>query len=165
MFQRKNNLQGFTLIELMIVMTIVSLLMGMVGPLAMNSLEKADAKQEMLSIKNWLRKVSYRAFTTGQTHRIQLSGKRVILYAELDEENPIEDKTLKSLSFKPQWLYYNNKGFVTPEVLEGTYRGKLLSINLNTWVNGEVEQLDLPSIEQPKANNNPNQRIAQYNDL
>jgi prepilin-type N-terminal cleavage/methylation domain-containing protein len=139
------NQQGFTLIELMIVMTIVALLTAMVGPLAMNSVDKAQAKQEMLSIKNWLRKVSYRAFTTGQAHTIQLSGNRVILYAGSLENSPIEDKTLTSLFFKPQRLNYTPKGFITPEVLEGTYRGKVLSINLNTWVNGEIEPLDLPN--------------------
>jgi prepilin-type N-terminal cleavage/methylation domain-containing protein len=146
---RLRKQQGFTLIELMIVMSIVSLLTAIVGPLAINSLDKAQAKQEMLSIKNWLRKVSYRAFTTGQAHTIQLSGKRVILYAGSVENSPIENKTLTSLSFKPQRLSYSPKGFITPEVLEGTYRGKVLSINLSTWVNGEIKPLDLPSIDLP----------------
>lgn len=130
--------KGFTLIELMIVMSIVALLMAMVGPLAINSLEKAQAKQEMLSVKNWLRKISYRAFTTGQQHVVRLSGKNIILYVKGREKTLIEDKTFESLFFQPQELNYNTKGFVMPDKLVGTYRDKQLIINLNEWVNGEV---------------------------
>jgi prepilin-type N-terminal cleavage/methylation domain-containing protein len=70
------NIKGFTLIELMIVMAIVSLLLGLVGPLAINNLEKANAKQELLTIKNWLTKISYRAFHTGKEHILKLSVKK-----------------------------------------------------------------------------------------
>ena len=48
---------GFTLIELMVVMAIVALLLTMVGPLAISAVDKANAKQEMLTMKNWLKKV------------------------------------------------------------------------------------------------------------
>jgi len=128
--------KGFTLIELMIVMSIVALLMGMVGPLAINSVEKAQAKQEMLTVKNWLRKVSYRAFTTGQVHIVKLSGKNVKLYILGQEQNLIEDKLFESLFFQPQTLNYSKKGFVTPEFVAGSYRGKPLTLDLKRWVNG-----------------------------
>jgi prepilin-type N-terminal cleavage/methylation domain-containing protein len=133
---------GFTLIELMIVMSVVALLMGMVGPLAINSLEKAEAKQEMLTMKNWFRKVSYRAFSTQQAHILKLSGKKVELFLNNTQFNdqgqtPILSKTLKSLFFQPQELIYSAKGFVSPGIVEGLYRDKVLKINLKSWVNGE----------------------------
>jgi prepilin-type N-terminal cleavage/methylation domain-containing protein len=132
---------GFTLIELMIVMSIVALLMGMVGPLAINSLEKAQAKQEMLTVKNWLRKVSYRAFTTGTEHIVKLSGKNIILQIKGDAELPIENKTFESLFFQPQELRYSQKGFVSPKQLIGTFRGKPMVVDLNQWVNNEKDIL------------------------
>ena len=139
---RLRNQQGFTLIELMIVMTIVALLVGLVGPLAINSLEKAQAKQEMLTVKNWLRKISYRAFTTGQEHIVRLAGKNVILYSKGQPHMPIENRDLEALFFQPQELNYNVKGFVSPTTLVGTYKGKPLSLNLKEWVNGEEPVVD-----------------------
>jgi len=139
--------RGFTLIELMIVMSIVALLMTMVGPLAINTVEKANAKQEMLTMKNWLKKISYRAFATGNQYQLKLSGKKAELYLagqiveQGDEGNhlspPLIMHSFETLSFQPQVLNYNAKGFVTPAQLQGTYRNKTLQLNLKQWVNGE----------------------------
>jgi prepilin-type N-terminal cleavage/methylation domain-containing protein len=137
MKKHQNSNTGFTLIELMIVMSIVALLMGMVGPLAINSLESAQAKQEMLTVKNWLRKVSARAFSTGQAHVVKLSGKNVQLYVKDNEQNLIENKTFESLFFQPQLVNYSKKGFVSIDKVEGTYRNRPLTINLKEWVNAE----------------------------
>lgn len=128
--------KGFTLIELMIVMSIVALLMGMVGPLAMNGLEKAQAKQEMLSLKNWLRKIGARAFYTGKEHHVELEGKGVILFVT-NEEKPIETVNFESLFFQPQSVSYSKKGFVDVSTVTGTYRGNPIELSLTAWVNGE----------------------------
>jgi len=137
MISKLKTQHAFTLIELMIVMSIVALLMGMVGPLAINSLDRAQAKQEMLTVKNWLRKVSARAFSTGQAHVVKLSGKNVQLYVKGDEQNLIENKTFESLFFQPQLVSYSKKGFVSTGIVEGTYRNRQLAINLKEWVNAE----------------------------
>lgn len=129
------KIKGFTLIELMIVMAIVVLLMAMVGPLAINSLEKAQAKQEMLMVKNWLRKLSYRAFNSGEVHILKLSGKRLELFIGENSSTPIITKSLESLFFQPQMLTYNAKGIVLPEKVVGTYRNQPLSLDLSSWVN------------------------------
>lgn len=130
--------KGFTLIELLIVMSIVALLITMVGPMTIRGLERAEAKQEMLTMKNWLRKISYRAFVTGQPHILKLSGKKAELFVEGDEEHPIVSQSLESLFFQPQVLRYNTKGFVSPVIVEGTYRNKLLKLDLRQWVNSQV---------------------------
>lgn len=130
---------GFTLIELMIVLTIVGFLMTMVGPLAVQSVEKAQAKQEMLMMKNWLRKVSARSFNTGQAFELKLAGVKAELYIQGETQQPLVSKTFESLFFQPQELLYNKKGFITPDILIGTYRERPLKINLSSWVNGEEE--------------------------
>ncbi|MBL4909427.1 MAG: prepilin-type N-terminal cleavage/methylation domain-containing protein [Alteromonadaceae bacterium] len=133
---------AFTLIELMVVMAIVAILMTMVGPLAINTLDKAQAKQEMLTMKNWFRKISYRAFATGQTYQLKLTGKKAELFLinsdpQAKKAKLILSKSLESLFFQPQTLTYSAKGFVSPLSVTGTYRHKALTIDLNSWVNGE----------------------------
>lgn len=151
------KIKGFTLIELLVVMSIVALLTSLVGPLAINSVDKANAKQEMLTLKNWLRKISYRAFATGNSYQLQLRGKRAQLFVNNQDVNnqdvnnndlasnangnliqqPIITHTFDTLFFQPQQLTYTAKGFVSPAFIEGTYRGKPLQLNLNEWVNGK----------------------------
>jgi len=140
--QKNSIVKGFTLIELMIVMSIVALLTGLVGPLAINSLEKAQAKEEMLSMKNWLRKISYRAFATGQAYTVKLAGKNIALHSNDDMQTAIVDKNFESLFFQPQELIYNEKGFVSPPSLVGSYRGNTLTVDLAQWVNGESANND-----------------------
>jgi len=136
--------RGFTLIELMVVMSIVALLMTMVGPLAINAVDKANAKQEMLTMKNWLRKISYRAFTTGNSYQLKLAGKKAELFLTLDnnilegerQNSALITHNFETLFFQPQILTYSAKGFVSPTLVEGTYRDKKLQLDLNVWVNG-----------------------------
>lgn len=140
---KKNS--GFTLIELMVVMAIVALLLTMVGPLAMNAVDKANAKQEMLTIKNWLRKISYRAFTTGNSYQLKLAGKKAELFINTENNTLIDEQqnaalithNFETLFFQPQVLTYNTKGFVNPTTLQGTYRNKPLQLKLKQWVNNE----------------------------
>ncbi len=136
-----NRVSGFTLIEIIIVLSIVSLLMTVVGPLAINNLEKARAKQEMLTVKTWLRKISYRSYNTGNNYLLKLSGKKLELFldSEIDEiqSTKVTSKALDYLFFQPQVLYYNSKGFVTPERVVGSYQEKALEIDLSEWVNHE----------------------------
>jgi len=127
---------GFTLIELMIVMFIVALLMSIVGPMAINSVEKAQAKQEMLTVKNWLRKISHRAFTTGKVYQLSLEGKKAELYIVNENHKLVRVETLEYVFFSPQILTFSQKGFVTPEAIQGTFRGNPLLIDLSQWVNG-----------------------------
>jgi prepilin-type N-terminal cleavage/methylation domain-containing protein len=153
---KRSLTNGFTLIELMIVMAIVSVLITMVGPLAINSLEKAEAKQELLTLKTWIRKISYRAYSVGQSFTLELSGKRATLYhdntifnnnikttkssaIDKSDREVIMTKTFGALFFQPQKLLYNEKGFVEPKQLVGTYRERQFQINLYEWVNGEIE--------------------------
>jgi len=128
---------GFTLIELMVVMSIVALLMTMVGPLAINSVEKANAKQEMLSLKQWFRQVSSRAFYTGQEYTIKLAGKEARLFQGYEQVTAITKAEFETLFFKPQILNYNKRGFIEPDKITATFQGKDIELDLASWINGE----------------------------
>jgi hypothetical protein len=123
-------------------MSIVALLTAMVGPLAINSLERAEAKQEVLTLKSWLRKVSAKAFHTGQKHLVKLDGKQVQLFL-FDNNQPISQKSFKAIFFQKQDLQFNKKGFVDLDNVSGTYRGKPLKLDLKTWINGEEKNSKL----------------------
>ncbi len=127
---------GFTLIEIMIVMSIVALLMGLVGPLAIQNLEKAEAKSELMSVNNWLKQVSYRAYIGGQELTLKLNGKEVQLFTTKNAKL-IKKQSFEYLFFQPQQLVFNNKGFVSPTKAEGSYRGKPLVLDLKKWINHE----------------------------
>ncbi len=125
---------GYTLVELMIVMVIVSLIMGVVGPLTIRGMEKAEAKSELLSIKNWLKQISYQAYASGKELNFIVAGKRIVL-SEQNNERVLKSVEVEYLFFQPQKITFNNKGFVFPHKLEGTYRDLPLTLNLNGWIN------------------------------
>ena len=126
-------------------MAIAAALLALVGPLTLNSIERAQAKTEMLSFKNWLRKISYRAYTTGTAYRLSVAGKRAEL-TELaahnnDETLPVLSiRQMEALFFQPQHLVFNEQGFVYPSSFNVTYRDQSLTIDLSVWVNGNEEK-------------------------
>ncbi len=130
----KNNCFAFTLIELMIVMSIVALLMAIVGPMAINNLNKAEAKNELLLLKNWTKKISYRAYVSGQQLELVLNGKQAKLKSQ---SSLVSDRNFEYLFFHPQRLTFSNKGFVLPSKIEGTYKDKKLDLDLSKMINSD----------------------------
>jgi len=141
MLYSRNLQTGFTLIELMIVMSIVALLMGLVGPLTIKSYEKAKAVEESLSFKNWVIANSYRSFATGREGTFilnkstatfslqtqdgykkreafdQLDEDTLLELSEVDEDNILAISNYEFLSFEPQEITVNSYGiFMTSEV-------------------------------------------------
>ncbi|WP_281556600.1 type II secretion system protein [Thalassomonas sp. RHCl1] len=155
--------RGFTLIELMIVMAIVSLLMGLVGPLTVKAYEKIQVKEEQLTLINLLRANSYRSFAAGQAgvfslnnnaitfrylNRSGTEGRRV-LSAEspddtsfhsdnsfVDSEATIAALEFKYLSFLPQTLQVNTFGLLSPAQVTLKINGKEQVLDLSEKVNG-----------------------------
>lgn len=128
---------GFTLIELMVVMTIITLLIGLVGPLAINSLDKAQAKSEILTLKNRLRKISYRAYILQSSAEVTFKGKEITISYNGSNSQPITI-TNEVLFFNEQVLYFNNYGFVQPLKLNLTYRDINTTLDLASLINTSV---------------------------
>ncbi|MGJ8680091.1 prepilin-type N-terminal cleavage/methylation domain-containing protein [Paraglaciecola sp.] len=103
------NLRGFTLIELMVVMAIIAILMSLVGPLVVNSLQKSQAKVEVMTIKRWSKNISIRAFMTQQVLLLELNGKSAKL---INEQNVvIKSVDFEYLYFQPQSIEFNSNGY------------------------------------------------------
>ena len=131
-----NKFRGFTLIELIIVMSIVALLVAIVGPMTMNSLEKAQAKSELLVLKSWIKKVSYRAYISGQQLDLIFKDNKVVLKLKATEQ-VIKNHDFEYIHFQPQTLRFNNKGFVSPALIAGLYRDTSLTLDLSKTINSD----------------------------
>lgn len=144
--------QGFTLIELMVVMAIVALLMSLVGPLTIQRYEKSKSVEESLSFKNWLVANSYRAFATGKNAVFSLSGNKVTFtfsinnkdlqnLAEEDvagqivyqpHQNPIiTSREFSYLFFQPQTIHVNAYGIISDKSISMTISGKTKTIHID----------------------------------
>ena len=145
---------GFTLIELLVTMAIVATLMGLVGPLAMDSLNRARATEEQLTLTNWIKQYSYRSFAVGRPAVIQLKdnqvsinyrqappigGSRNPLSPGFDSAEPSVSKQFQHLTFLPQELLVNRHGFVSPAQVELRVRGRRQVLDLNEKVNGQTK--------------------------
>jgi prepilin-type N-terminal cleavage/methylation domain-containing protein len=148
------NLQaGFTLIELMIVMSIVALLMSLVGPLTIKSYEKAKAVEESLSFKNWVIANSYRSFATGREGEFTLKKSSAtfslqtqdgytkrLAVDQLDDDNSLLELSgvneadvlsianYEFLSFEPQKIRVNSYGIFMTSGVKILVSGKSKSI-------------------------------------
>lgn len=120
--------RGFTLIEISIVLVISSLLIGIVGPLTVDSLERTSAKQELVEIKDFIRKVAWKSYLEGSTYRLDFKGKQVDVF---NREILIKKHSLEYVFFREQSIMLNQHGFTENNVLEATVRKKQYRVELH----------------------------------
>ncbi|WP_293748932.1 type II secretion system protein [uncultured Paraglaciecola sp.] len=132
-----NNLKGFTLVELLIVMTIVGTLLSLVGPLAIDSLSKAQARAELLSLKTWLRFQSHKAFITGQEIQLSFKGKAVF-QIKPTQNTQIKIKQFEYVFFQPQLITFSSNGISSTFKLSATFKGNDLSMPIFDWTDENV---------------------------
>jgi prepilin-type N-terminal cleavage/methylation domain-containing protein len=103
--------RAFTLIELMIVLAIVSILISLVGPLTIDSLNKARARSELLTFQGWIKYVGNKSFISGGETLVSLKGKSATEFI-----NGQQGKTINfdQLFFQPQDIVINPNGFMQP---------------------------------------------------
>lgn len=121
--------KGFTLIELIIVLSIVGLLLAIVAPISIKAVDKTEAKTELLSTTKWIKNIGFQAFIEQQNYALELTGNTLNLYKK-PSNLLVKTKTLESLNFTQQWVNFNANGFVTPEHINGHFRNEPLSIML-----------------------------------
>ena len=127
--------KGFTLIELMVVMTIVGILLSLVGPMAMNALDKAEAKKELLAFQNWVQHIGAKTYYTGQQRKVVLEGKLVSLYIDSGEPKLESSYETKALFFRPQMFTVNRSGYASVSKISGTLKDKEIDIDLDKLIN------------------------------
>jgi len=86
MMSRSNKLEaGFSLIELLVVISIMAAIMALVGPLTVRSVESAQAQTELVAIERWINGWGRKAFLTGSVISVESRGGQLI--AESDGQS------------------------------------------------------------------------------
>ncbi len=131
-------------------MLIVGLLMALVGPFSIDIYDKTKAKEELFSMKNWMKSNSFRSFAMGKESVFVLDKNKIVFsfsekvnksfYLESEEvDHSLSDKqntkknfeiTFKYLSFPYQSIKVNSFGIVTPRVINVMKNNERISIKL-----------------------------------
>ncbi|WP_404401722.1 type II secretion system GspH family protein [Idiomarina seosinensis] len=109
---------GFTLIELLITISIMSLAMGLVGPLAIEQLDKFRAQDELVKLEKTIKNYRRLAFINHQTITINLTDSQMTV--ETNGE-PGKQTQFEFLIFQPQQLVINRNGFMQPSRVSAQY--------------------------------------------
>ncbi|MBQ4860831.1 prepilin-type N-terminal cleavage/methylation domain-containing protein [Pseudoalteromonas sp. MMG013] len=118
---------GFSLMELLIVMTIMGLLMSIVAPLSLSAISKSEARVELQETKNWLRVLRNKAFLTQTEYKIQVARNNAIL---IESESVKLNKTFEHLNFEPVVIKINSFGIATPSTIMALNDEQVMSIQL-----------------------------------
>jgi len=136
---RKNK--GVTLIELLVVITIMMTMVALVAPLAINTVNKAEAQSEYLAFCSVLRRASVKAFVNGSGITITLDQNNLIVsiisltLGDSQRANPIENKiiierTYEYLSFPETEIKFNKNGMPNLTKINLTQRNKIKQLDI-----------------------------------
>ena len=121
---------GVTLIELLVVITIMMSVLGLIGGATIESVDRAKAQTEVISVYSLFKKSSVQAFASGNVISLKFKGPEVTIFVENEQRS---QKQFQHLVFEDQAVSFNRNG---------------LPNNLMIVVNarGVPRQLDLHSI-------------------
>lgn len=85
MLLSRRRSSGFSLIELLVVISIMAAIMALVGPLTVRSVESARAQTELVSIERWINGWGRKAFLTGSVILVEARNGQLI--AESDGQS------------------------------------------------------------------------------
>jgi len=132
---------GVTLIELLVVITIMMTMMSLVAPLAINTVDKAEAQTEYLSFCGLLRSMSVQAFANGSGIQIELTNNNLSAYIvphslnskiqDSPQENRIIiERSYEYLNFSDTELKFNKNGMPNFFTINLTQRNKIRELDL-----------------------------------
>lgn len=124
--------RGMTLVELLIVFSIIGLLVSLVSPSSAKLLDKAKAQEEWLVLDRTMGSLAFKAYAGSKVVSIKAEGK--VLQWSLDGQ-PGGAMTLSYLSFsEPQTVVINPNGVATPDRIVVVQADRSRSIRLNRWM-------------------------------
>ncbi len=122
-----STMRGFTMIELLIVLTIMGLIMSLVAPLSLKAINRSDAKVELVEVKNWLRNRANKAFLEQRDYLVVLEKDNGIVF---QGETAVESKQLKYIQFPKQEITLNRFGMISTDSITTHYLGQPFQIEL-----------------------------------
>lgn len=124
---------GFTLIELMIVVAIMSTALALIGPTLFKSYEKAQYRTDIVELKDTLRKISYKAFINGRKVTLELKGKDMTFMYMDSSSKPIKH-SFEHISFEHQNIVFSEFGFAKPSQLRVKTSAEAVQISLTELI-------------------------------
>lgn len=100
--------RGFTLLEILVVISILSLVVMLVSPLAADRLQKAEARAEFLEFKSSLKLHSLKAFTQGAASSFLLNDSVVTIKGALGD---VTTSQYQHIEFPNQQFVMNANGY------------------------------------------------------
>lgn len=107
---------GFTLIEVLVVMLLVSVLITLVAPVGAKQVEKARAQTEFLELDRQIGRLALDAFVRSDFVTLNAAGKQLAWEFEAGQRGSIE---FEQLFFgAEQRVVINPNGIASPQLLE-----------------------------------------------
>jgi prepilin-type N-terminal cleavage/methylation domain-containing protein len=119
--------RGFTLVELLVVIALMTLVLSLVGPLGQTQLDKSRATEEWIRFKNEVISNQKSAYLQGRPRVLELNGKiMTIKTAQVQPDRVVE---FSQIFFEPQQISINAHGFSTPLQVQAVVRGQKRDFN------------------------------------
>jgi len=128
----KRHIRGMTLIELLIVFSIVGMLVALVAPATAGLMDKARAQEEWLVVERQVGNLAFRAFSGGQA--ISITGRGAELSWSIGETEQGSLKLSHLFVDPEQTIRINSHGVATPNRLVIRHAGRDRVLLLNRWM-------------------------------
>jgi prepilin-type N-terminal cleavage/methylation domain-containing protein len=119
---------GFSLIELMVVMAIISVLMGLTGGLVTKTVSQQERQVELEKVKHLFKQLSYRAFYEGEAFDVKLQENTIII-----KKNEVsKELKFKQLTFVAQDFVVTTRAVVSPASFGVFWKGSPRYFNVGS---------------------------------
>lgn len=119
--------KGFTLVELLVVMTITMVAIGLVGGLAVDGYTKFQAKSELMKLERLVVQANTQSFAVERVLRLAINGQE----AELTiDDRRLFFKTFEFIRFPNEVITFNKMGFPNKNSITVDVLGKAKRISL-----------------------------------
>jgi type II secretory pathway pseudopilin PulG len=130
--RRRAASSGLTLVELLIVFSIVGLLVSLVSPEAYRQVERAKAQEEWLVLDRQIRAIAFDAYSQGRPVMLSLSGRELVWQFEGDAEKRWVTERLFFVA--NQSIRISRNGFAEPEIVRVRLGDRERDLALNRWM-------------------------------
>jgi prepilin-type N-terminal cleavage/methylation domain-containing protein len=123
------RVRAFTLIELLIVLSIVGLLSALMAPAVGKLVDSAAAQEEWLTLERRLQDLAFRAYALGSPVEVRFKGAG-LTWSSL---NATETTSFEHLFFDDQTVLISRHGLASVERIKVVQRGRSRSLSLQQW--------------------------------